>query len=144
GYLPTGRKELYDAALAMLLTRRDRERGMGSVDEVELGEEAQLELLQRLAYALGLSGRAEVDLETAEASVDRCLPSVARPGGLEGARRRGCARCSCAAAGSAGPPRASWTSCTAPSRTTWAPGTRWRRATWTSSPATRTTPSGKT
>ncbi|MEU9405864.1 NACHT domain-containing protein [Streptomyces sp. NPDC048281] len=83
GYLPTGRKELYDAALAMLLARRDRERGMGSVDEVELGEEAQLELLQRLAYALVLSGRTEMDLETAEAIVDRCLPSVALPGGRD-------------------------------------------------------------
>ncbi|NEB00746.1 NACHT domain-containing protein [Streptomyces sp. SID13726] len=77
GYLPTGRKELYDAALTMLLARRDRERGMGSVDEVDLGEEAQLELLQRLAYALVLSGRTEMDTETAEGIVERALPSVA-------------------------------------------------------------------
>ncbi|MFF4315071.1 NACHT domain-containing protein [Streptomyces sp. 900105755] len=80
GYLPTGRKELYDAALTMLLTRRDRERGLAAVDEVELGEEAQLELLQRLAYALVLSGRTEMDLDTAEAIVDRSLPVVALPG----------------------------------------------------------------
>ncbi|MEU6348318.1 NACHT domain-containing protein [Streptomyces sp. NPDC047072] len=73
GYLPTGRKELYDAALTMLLTRRDRERGV----EEELGEEAQLELLQRLAYALVLSGRTEMDTETAEGIVERCLPSIA-------------------------------------------------------------------
>jgi hypothetical protein len=78
GYLPTGRKELYDAALGMLLARRDRERGMGAVDGVELGEEAQLELLQRLAYALVLSGRTEMDLETAEGIVERCLPAIAR------------------------------------------------------------------
>ncbi|MEV5883733.1 NACHT domain-containing protein [Streptomyces sp. NPDC052020] len=77
GYLPTGRKELYDAALTMLLARRDRERGMGAVDAPELGEEAQLELLQRLAYALVLSGRTEMDLATAEGIVERCLPSVA-------------------------------------------------------------------
>jgi hypothetical protein len=77
GYLPTGRKELYDAALGMLLARRDRERGMGAVDGVELGEEAQLELLQRLAYALVLSGRTEMDLETAEGIVERCLPAIA-------------------------------------------------------------------
>ncbi|MFF7472375.1 NACHT domain-containing protein [Streptomyces sp. NPDC008092] len=77
GYLPTGRKELYDAALTMLLTRRDRERGLPVVDEVELGEEAQLELLQRLAYALVLSGRTEMDLDTAESIVDRSLPVVA-------------------------------------------------------------------
>jgi hypothetical protein len=78
GYLPTGRKELYDAALTMLLARRDRERGM---EAVELGEEAQLELLQRLAYALVLSGRTEMEVETAESIVERALPSVASAAG---------------------------------------------------------------
>ncbi|WP_328872988.1 NACHT domain-containing protein [Streptomyces sp. NBC_00287] len=80
GYLPTGRKELYDAALTMLLTRRDRERGMGAVDGVDLSEEAQLEVVQRLAYALVLSGRTEMDVETAEGIVERCLPSIAVQG----------------------------------------------------------------
>lgn len=80
GYLPTGRKELYDAALTMLLARRDRERGMGALEGAELGEEAQLEILQRLAYALVLSGRTEMDLETAEGIVERCLPTVAGKG----------------------------------------------------------------
>ncbi|MFJ5281913.1 NACHT domain-containing protein [Streptomyces parvulus] len=78
GYLPTGRKELYDAALTMLLARRDRERGM---EAVELGEEAQLELLQRLAYALVLSGRTEMETATAEGIVERALPSVASAAG---------------------------------------------------------------
>ncbi|CAL9506958.1 NACHT domain-containing protein [Streptomyces sp. enrichment culture] len=78
GYLPTGRKELYDAALTMLLARRDRERGM---EAVELGEEAQLELLQRLAYALVLSGRTEMAMETAEGIVERALPTVASAAG---------------------------------------------------------------
>ncbi|MFF0535941.1 NACHT domain-containing protein [Streptomyces coelicoflavus] len=78
GYLPTGRKELYDAALTMLLARRDRERGM---EAVELSEEAQLELLQRLAYALVLSGRTEMSVETAEGIVERALPSVASAAG---------------------------------------------------------------
>ncbi|MGW8066777.1 NACHT domain-containing protein [Streptomyces ziwulingensis] len=78
GYLPTGRKELYDAALTMLLVRRDRERGM---EAVELGEEAQLELLQRLAYALVLSGRTEMEVETAQGIVERALPSVASAAG---------------------------------------------------------------
>ncbi|MFG3099517.1 NACHT domain-containing protein [Streptomyces sp. NPDC048182] len=77
GYLPTGRKELYDAALTMLLARRDRERGVAGV---ELGEEAQLELLQRLAYALVLSGRSEMEVATAEGIVERALPTVAVPG----------------------------------------------------------------
>ncbi|MFI9151196.1 NACHT domain-containing protein [Streptomyces sp. NPDC053367] len=83
GYLPTGRKELYDAALTMLLARRDRERGMGAVDAPELGEEAQLELLQRLAYALVLSGRTEMDVDTAQGIVERCLPTIAAPGGAD-------------------------------------------------------------
>ncbi|WP_030184171.1 NACHT domain-containing protein, partial [Streptomyces violaceorubidus] len=78
GYLPTGRAELYDAALTMLLARRDRERGM---EAVELSEEAQLELLQRLAYALVLSGRTEMAVETAEGIVERALPSVASAAG---------------------------------------------------------------
>ncbi|MGW0837598.1 NACHT domain-containing protein [Streptomyces prunicolor] len=81
GYLPTGRKELYDAALTMLLARRDRERGMGALEGAELGEEAQLEILQRLAYALVLSGRTEMDVETAEGIVERCLPTVASAAG---------------------------------------------------------------
>ncbi|MFI6626902.1 NACHT domain-containing protein [Streptomyces sp. NPDC050528] len=80
GYLPTDRKELYDAALTMLLARRDRERGMGALEGSELGEEAQLEILQRLAYALVLSGRTEMDVETAEGIVERCLPTVAGRG----------------------------------------------------------------
>ncbi|MFE9170775.1 NACHT domain-containing protein [Streptomyces kebangsaanensis] len=77
GYLPTGRKELYDAALTMLLSRRDRERGTGAVEGPELGEEAQLELLQRIAYALVLSGRTEMTLGTAERIVERALPALA-------------------------------------------------------------------
>ncbi|WP_436947798.1 NACHT domain-containing protein [Streptomyces sp. SudanB52_2052] len=81
GYLPTGRKELYDAALAMLLTRRDRERGMGTAEGPELGEAAQLELLQRIAYALVLSGRTEMTLETAERIVERALPALASAAG---------------------------------------------------------------
>ncbi|WP_262063088.1 NACHT domain-containing protein [Streptomyces sp. STR69] len=86
GYLPTGRKELYDAALTMLLARRDRERGTGALEGAELGEEAQLEILQRLAYSLVLSGRTEMDAETAEGIVERCLPTVASAAGQGNAR----------------------------------------------------------
>ncbi|CAL9535408.1 hypothetical protein SUDANB176_04137 [Streptomyces sp. enrichment culture] len=77
GYLPTGRKELYDAALTMLLSRRDRERGMGAVEGPDLGEEAKLELLRRIAYALVLSGRTEMTPKTAERIVERALPTLA-------------------------------------------------------------------
>ncbi|MFH9735640.1 NACHT domain-containing protein [Streptomyces sp. NPDC017260] len=77
GYLPTGRKELYEAAFTMLLSRRDRERGMGTVELPEMGEEAQLDLLQRIAYALVLSGGSEMAVETAERIVERALPTLA-------------------------------------------------------------------
>jgi hypothetical protein len=77
GYLPTGRKELYDAALTMLLARRDRERGMGTVEGPDMDEETQLELLKRIAYAMVLSARTEMTLEAAERIVERALPTLA-------------------------------------------------------------------
>ncbi|MFL4496278.1 NACHT domain-containing protein [Streptomyces sp. VTCC 41912] len=76
GYLPHGRKELYDAALAMLLSRRDRERDMRGPDGVELADEPQIQLLQRLAYWLIRNGRTELDRDRAERLVADALPAV--------------------------------------------------------------------
>ncbi|RZU30332.1 NACHT domain-containing protein [Streptomyces sp. BK022] len=73
GYLPHGRKELYESALSMLLTRRDRERDMAVP---ELSEEPQLQLLQRLAYWLIRNGRTELDRDRAESIIAEGLPSV--------------------------------------------------------------------
>ncbi|MCX5176211.1 NACHT domain-containing protein [Streptomyces virginiae] len=73
GYLPHGRKDLYEAALSMLLSRRDRERDMKVPD---LREEPQLDLLQRLAYWLIKNGRTEMDRSRAEDIIARTLPSV--------------------------------------------------------------------
>ncbi|GHJ34705.1 NACHT domain-containing NTPase [Streptomyces sp. TS71-3] len=73
GYLPHGRKELYESALSMLLTRRDRERDMAGP---ELSEEPQLQLLQRLAYWLIRNGRTEMDRERAERTIAEVLPAV--------------------------------------------------------------------
>lgn len=73
GYLPHGRKELYEAALSMLLVRRDRERDMAGP---EPGEEPQLQLLQRLAYWLIRNGRTEMDRSRAEHIVAEILPAV--------------------------------------------------------------------
>lgn len=73
GFLPSGRKELYTAALSMLLHRRDRERQLRLP---ELGEEPQLQLLQRLAYWLIRNGRTELDRDRAEALIADALPSV--------------------------------------------------------------------
>ncbi|MEU9339296.1 NACHT domain-containing protein [Streptomyces sp. NPDC048290] len=73
GYLPHGRKELYDSALSMLLVRRDRERDMAVP---ALSEEPQLQILQRLAYWLIRNGRTELDQDRAERIVADALPSV--------------------------------------------------------------------
>ncbi|MFG2651520.1 NACHT domain-containing protein [Streptomyces sp. NPDC048436] len=73
GFLPLGRKDLYTAALSMLLIRRDRERHM---DVPELREEPQLQLLQRLAYWLIRNGRTTMDRSRAEAIIADALPSV--------------------------------------------------------------------
>ncbi|MEK8172003.1 NACHT domain-containing protein [Streptomyces sp. M19] len=50
GYLPRGRKALYDAALSMLLERRDRERAMAPPDGIDLTQEPKIQLLQKLAH----------------------------------------------------------------------------------------------
>ncbi|MFD5795058.1 NACHT domain-containing protein, partial [Streptomyces diastatochromogenes] len=73
GYLPQGRKDLYEAALSMLLSRRDRERDMAVPD---LREEPQLDLLQRLAYWLIKNGRTEMDRSRAETIIARALTAV--------------------------------------------------------------------
>ncbi|MCK7627358.1 NACHT domain-containing protein [Streptomyces sp. RS10V-4] len=76
GYLPHGRKELYDAALSMLLSRRDRERDMRGPDGIELADEPQIQLLQRLAYWLIRNGRTELDRDRAERLLADALPAV--------------------------------------------------------------------
>lgn len=73
GYLPHGRKELYESALSMLLVRRDRERDMAAP---ELSEEPQLQLLQRLAYWLIRNGRTEMDRARAESIIAQTLPAI--------------------------------------------------------------------
>ncbi|MET8132782.1 NACHT domain-containing protein [Streptomyces sp. NPDC005251] len=80
GYLPHGRQELYDAALSMLLSRRDEERDMfvrgSSHDGIHLTELPQIQLLQRLAYWLIRNSRVEMDRDRAERIVADVLPSL--------------------------------------------------------------------
>ncbi|WNE97992.1 NACHT domain-containing protein [Streptomyces luomodiensis] len=76
GYLPPGRKALYDAALSMLLTRRDTERRVYAPGDTQLDEEPQIQLLQRLAYYLIRNGEAELDRDRAERLIEEALPSV--------------------------------------------------------------------
>ncbi|MFD6431661.1 NACHT domain-containing protein [Streptomyces venezuelae] len=73
GFLPMGRKDLYTAALSMLLVRRDRERHMAVP---ELREEPQLQLLQRLAYWLIRNGRTAMDRSRAVSIIADALPAV--------------------------------------------------------------------
>ncbi|MGP3987885.1 NACHT domain-containing protein [Streptomyces sp. 3N207] len=78
GFLPRGRKPLYDAALSMLLERRDRERAVYTAHpaSVELDEESQVELLQKLAYWLIRNGRSEMAQTDAVELVERMLPAM--------------------------------------------------------------------
>ncbi|WP_137988652.1 NACHT domain-containing protein [Streptomyces vilmorinianum] len=76
GFLPRGRKPLYDAALSMLLSRRDRERDMGTPYGIELGEAPQIRLIQRLAYWLTLNGRTQMDRSHAESVVRSAVPAI--------------------------------------------------------------------
>ncbi|MEV4944111.1 NACHT domain-containing protein [Streptomyces sp. NPDC053755] len=76
GFLPRGRKALYEAALSMLLARRDRERDMGTPYGIELGEAPQIQLIQRLAYWLTLNGRTQMDRSRAESIVRSRVPHV--------------------------------------------------------------------
>lgn len=81
GYLPTGRKELYDAALSMLLIRRDRERDLAP----QLTEAPQIQLLQKLAYWLVKNNQAEMDRSDAVSLVASALPSMPAAAALGGA-----------------------------------------------------------
>ncbi|MFJ9415426.1 NACHT domain-containing protein [Streptomyces sp. NPDC101227] len=86
GYLPNGRKDLYDAALSMLLERRDRERAMVATDGVELTRQPKIQLLQKLAHWMLINGRSEMDRDTAIATLAEHLPAIpdaARQGGPE-------------------------------------------------------------
>lgn len=76
GYLPHGRKELYDAALSMLLERRDQHKGLNETLGVQLTKEPQLRLLQKLAYWMIRNQQTEIPRSRAEVIVAGALPSV--------------------------------------------------------------------
>ncbi|MEU2025376.1 NACHT domain-containing protein [Streptomyces sp. NPDC016469] len=76
--LPRARKELYDAALDMLLVRRDTEREITGVEGVDLTREEQTALLQRLAYWLIRNGLAEADRAEALEMVTEWLTAMSQ------------------------------------------------------------------
>ncbi|OLZ64223.1 ATP-binding protein [Streptomyces sp. IMTB 2501] len=77
-HLPRDRKELYDAALEMLLVRRDTEREITSVEGVALSRDEQTVLLQRLAYWLIRNGQVEAARDEAVAMLDEWLTAMPR------------------------------------------------------------------
>jgi len=76
GYLPHGRKELYDAALSMLLERRDQQKGLSETIGVQLTKEPQIKLLQKLAYWMIRNQHTELQRSRARYIVSDALPSV--------------------------------------------------------------------
>ncbi|GHE62140.1 NACHT domain-containing protein [Streptomyces vinaceus] len=74
--LPRARKELYDAALDMLLVRRDTEREILGVEGVYLTREEQIALLQRFAYWLIRNGQVEAVREEAVEMVGEWLDAM--------------------------------------------------------------------
>ncbi|MFE7314240.1 NACHT domain-containing protein [Streptomyces sp. NPDC057555] len=76
GHLPHSRMELYEAALSMLLVRRDLERSIDIPEGIQLTEHQSVQLLQRLAYWLIRNRQTEMDRTTALALVSDALPAM--------------------------------------------------------------------
>ncbi|MEV5980855.1 NACHT domain-containing protein [Streptomyces sp. NPDC052114] len=76
GFLPQDRKSLYEAALTMLLERRDRERELEHPDGVRVPYAIQVQLLQKLAWWLIRNSRLEMDRADALHILGQAVPSV--------------------------------------------------------------------
>ncbi|MFH9742749.1 NACHT domain-containing protein [Streptomyces roseolus] len=76
GHLPHSRMELYEAALSMLLVRRDLERNIDVPEGIQLTEHQSIQLLQRLAYWLIRNRQTEMERATATALLDSALPAM--------------------------------------------------------------------
>lgn len=80
--LPRARKELYDAALDMLLVRRDTEREIVGVEGVDLTREEQTALLQHLAYWLIRNGLVEARQDEAVAMIADWMRAMSQVRGV--------------------------------------------------------------
>ncbi|GAA1267810.1 NACHT domain-containing protein [Kitasatospora nipponensis] len=76
GHLPRGRMALYEAALAMLMVRRDTERDITAPEGVRLDERQSVQLLQRLAYWMLRNGQTEATRTDAERQIAGALPAM--------------------------------------------------------------------
>ncbi|WP_051115837.1 NACHT domain-containing protein [Streptomyces sp. PsTaAH-124] len=80
GYLPRGREELYEAALRMLLERRDRQRSIDHGPQLDI--RSQTLLLERLAYWLIRNGHSQMDRADAVDLIAQALPTMHRDAAL--------------------------------------------------------------
>ncbi|ATL31389.1 hypothetical protein KY5_6371 [Streptomyces formicae] len=76
GFLPQGRVALYEAALSMLLERRDRERDLYGRRAPKLDQKSATEPLKRLAYWLIRNERTRLKRQDAVDLIERLRPSV--------------------------------------------------------------------
>ncbi|OEU94385.1 NACHT domain-containing protein [Streptomyces oceani] len=76
GSLPKGRRELYDAAMEMLLQRRDPERRVLYADDVRLQRAPRERLLRKLAYRMLVEEHSLLDRESALGEIGRHLPAI--------------------------------------------------------------------
>ncbi|MEV4036510.1 NACHT domain-containing protein [Streptomyces umbrinus] len=83
GFLPQDRKSLYEAALTMLLERRDRERELDHPDGLRIPYATQVQLLQKLAWWLIRNSRAEMDRSDALHIIGQAVPAVNLDGTAE-------------------------------------------------------------
>jgi hypothetical protein len=91
-HLPEDRIRLYEAALEMLLVRRDDARGVPAGHEVLLGEGEQESVLRKLAYWMIRNGYREVSFEEAVERIEDYLRATTSPSRAEDVLRHLVAR----------------------------------------------------
>ncbi|WP_314172398.1 NACHT domain-containing protein [Streptomyces winkii] len=74
--LPRDRMALYEAALAMLLLRRDEERDVQLPEGISPSAAAEKQMLQRIAFWLLQNGRSEVHRNSVERIIERALAAM--------------------------------------------------------------------
>ncbi|WBB59179.1 NACHT domain-containing protein [Streptomyces sp. WMMC500] len=78
GLLPDNRWALYRSALAMLLGSRDKQRQIGTPEDITLGVEEQQQLLQRIAVWLVRGGQTQLSHEDAIEQITLALKGMSR------------------------------------------------------------------
>jgi hypothetical protein len=83
GSLPAGRRELYEAAMEMLLQRRDRERRVEYADTVTMQRASRERLLRKLAYRMLVDESAVLDHATALDEIAQRISAIPEVSGEE-------------------------------------------------------------